>query len=887
MNWLRGTVLLVTSAFFTTSSLGLGFPELMPGYADASVLRSDATLRAVAFDGINTATATGIACGDRGALWRSDDGGDHWHLLDSGVDCLLSDVVWVDSRRVVVVGGGYDRITQLSRGVVLFSKDAGRTWQRSPDRELPRLRQARRREDGSVAVSGDWSHSVLTRELESRDGGRSWVASGPLDKNMSVPRPPSSRDFLPWVEATGLPVAIRDACRIGKDAICAVGEHGVILKSTNRGTSWQTVRGDRRQTSIVVLASDAAAVPWSLVGSEALEHRHRVAILVMQDEGSTPVPTVSSSVGHPNVSPPDMIQQERIQRDIANQVAVMLGASGVDFIGSAGGDPNDSVIRQLAVDWIAIHRPSVLVLGQQLPVAISDAFMHAAAAGGVRRVVVHSREGKGQTTVHRQALLRKSGVLASDLTADALQFIAPNHLPDPTVCLEYIYDATPSTQRGVSVMAGAATHVGRKLSVSTRTGSLRKLQIAQARLRQTDRMQELFRSSRSVLRFEEAFTSLLDQTAKEDQFRLIWSTLVNALHESSGDSSILGARPVQPQQWQQVAMKQMMVRFPETSAAKWAQIRLDAMNSSAEWRRLAPSLSRSAGDAHVVQALPSVPVSPFQSIGRIGVRQVSAVSPVVVPKVESQQVARQTVKPAEEVDLTWEFHPLQLLASDAARRRGSDGELQVTVDTSADLERLVDGSSSEWAHLASAMGGNAVVARRAGARPRLDGVIQEDCWQQHPEHVAVASRLRVAYDDDYIYFATRTPTQIWGPSKQQSVPPASSRDQNLSDVHRMKLRIDIDRDLLSSMELEFSEDGRTRDTIDGVDQWQPTWYVDTRRDDDFVVCEVAVLRRDLVELPITIGSSWLLSAQLLRPGDSDIAPIMPNPSSWVRVTFEP
>ena len=127
-----------------------GPPEPLPPYADARSLREDATLRAVAFADEHL----GIACGDRGTILRTDDGGETWAQRAIEVDCRLDDVVWLTRSQVIIVGGGYDRVTGISRGLVLRSNDGGVSWQQIEDQDLPRLKQIRRRDDRSKARPG-------------------------------------------------------------------------------------------------------------------------------------------------------------------------------------------------------------------------------------------------------------------------------------------------------------------------------------------------------------------------------------------------------------------------------------------------------------------------------------------------------------------------------------------------------------------------------------------------------------------------------------------------------------------------------------------------------------------------------------------------------------
>jgi len=102
----------------------------------------------------------------------------------------------------------------------------------------------------------------------------------------------------------------------------------------------------------------------------------------------------------------------------------------------------------------------------------------------------------------------------------------------------------------------------------------------------------------------------------------------------------------------------------------------------------------------------------------------------------------------------------------------------------------------------------------------------------------------------------------------------------------LQLRIDTDRDLLTSLSLEMSADGRTRDSIDGNEAWQPTWYVAPSDNDSGVRFELAVLRRDLIELPLEAGQSWFVSLRLLEAGQPSWDDPLPRAAEWLRVVFD-
>ena len=254
-------------------------PEPLPHYSASRSLREDATLRSVAF----VTPETGLACGDRGTILRTVDGGSSWQAMKSGVDCPLSAVVWIDTKKAIVAGGNYDRITGLSRGAVLLSQDGGQSWQRAKDEELTRFHKLEKNSEGSILARCDWSHAVLTDSLISRDGGRTWHDNSTHKRSVpgisthqkNTSTSPSLNELMQWFQTTQIPVAIRGACRINSTDYCIVGDHGVILITRDKGKTWVPTRGKDRQTSVLFVANNAKTAAWSMLGSEALESRNR------------------------------------------------------------------------------------------------------------------------------------------------------------------------------------------------------------------------------------------------------------------------------------------------------------------------------------------------------------------------------------------------------------------------------------------------------------------------------------------------------------------------------------------------------------------------------------------------------------------------------------
>lgn len=852
LTWLVPAILTAQIIWGAQANAIAKAPEPLPSYARAVALREDASLLAVAF----ADRQHGIACGDRGTILTTADGGASWTLRSAPVDCSLRDVVWISHDEALVVGGGYDMITRLTRGVVLFSRDRGQSWEPLPHQDLPALRSVEVLPNGTVMAAGDWSDALWSNRFESRDGGRNWQVAGrqPLDSSSSGGFRDPER-LQRWAQAIGAPIAVQDVCRVGEHRLCAVGDHGTVAITeinADGGERWSVVRGLGRSAAVLVLARRPDTVPWSLVGREALEHRGRVGVLV----GTVDATSLA----------------------ITRQAAIMLGAAGADRVSAS-----EAGFTAAAQRWIEIHRPAVLLMDHGLDAEVRDAVSAAAAEWGVCRVASYSPFG-ADAAGRRDALLHHSGVLISDLSTDARLLVAPEHLRDSLPHLNYLYDTASANRQSQSLIADLKLRPGQRLDAPLDPASRRQLQILQARLAQSANLFHLLNHNSTGNPFGESLTAILDQTAGEDRLRLAWRVL-HPLWQAAGD--------VQPAAERTTAvLDEIGRRFAGRSIANWAQLRLTAIAGSAEWQRLwsqrvATPPARPGGQSETVA------VSPFQ-VTPGAVRQASLVTPVLVAEAAPITWADHQSPTAPPVDLAWELHPLMVLQRAAQRRRGEDGQLQVVQPESTELQRLAQAGPAAWRHLVATQLPNRVIATAVGNRPRLDGHLNDPCWNppalaadQLPASAArllTGPRLKMAFDADYVYLAAHVPADWMGDSNSTSAT-SGGRDQDLQSLDRVQLRIDIDRDLVTSMSFEFHDLGGTRDSIDGVIQWQPTWYLATHRQQDEVTIELAILRRDLVELPITRGDSWFVSLRPLPSGQPTMQPAMPDPGDWIRVDF--
>lgn len=226
---------------------------LVPFAATAADLRylEDATLRAVQFvDG-----KEGWAVGDEGAIWHTIDGGQTWERQATGFRASLRSLTfltpyvgWVAGREELPHGRG-------SVGVLLFTRDGGVKWQRLLTNALPGLNQVKFLDPKTGFIFGDSSEQFATGVFKTIDGGKTWEPvpgprSGPWlagdfqDVKTGILAGAWSR-LATWRDGTFGTGGVDDVGgrSIGGLALLpqcavAVGQGGLVLKSTSAGTKW-------------------------------------------------------------------------------------------------------------------------------------------------------------------------------------------------------------------------------------------------------------------------------------------------------------------------------------------------------------------------------------------------------------------------------------------------------------------------------------------------------------------------------------------------------------------------------------------------------------------------------------------------------------------------
>ncbi|MEL6106602.1 MAG: hypothetical protein AAFU85_11215 [Planctomycetota bacterium] len=832
-----------------------------PAYCDSETLRESATLRAI--DG--GATSLVIAAGDHGSILRSLDSGQSWETRSCDVDCMLMDTIVLNDRYAVIVGGGFDCVTGISRGVVLISNDGGESWRHGDDKELPRLTlvDAKRTSGKTVLVaSGDRDPVSGAKQFRSRDGGRKWepiLGDGPSDVSPERARPGANRS-LALARATGINATLRASCNLRDGTWLMAGDHGQILRSTDGGETWLPTREREAATSLLFIAANSDRIPWSLIGREALEKRLRTGIVVAQPHA----PSTKA----------------------LSQAAMRLGATSLDFV-----DDNErGGLTQTLSDWIEIHRPPVLALDAQLPAEVRSRLLSHAVNLGTQKVVEFSAERRGDSVLHRGALLPDCGALAGDFALDAWMLSGmdlrrafdPNH---QQASAKTRYATGDSRGGGGTLTAGVRLSQGHRLPARRAKASRRLLQIAQARLKQQTAIGELVDRSQDSTTVGDSIDQMLRQTDRPDRFRSACLILARS-HGTFSEQTV----------WDLFAD-----RFAASSAGALASVRNEARQASTEWRQLEQRFSSTAQTQPappskevdgqllpIAQASHAAILSPFQTPQDNAVVQASASSPIDPSNVSQPTPAAANEAPVE-LDLAWQMHPVRLMVEDSLHQKREAESSPESADQlsspmgNADLRR-VSARGGRWSNLIRPQSPQVVRATQTAVRPLLDGKLDEALWSVPAQTQSMSPiRVRVAYDAQFIYFATETQTALFGEPHAPS-DSLGTRDADLRSSDRLLLQLDVDRDLFTAFELQFTRDGRTHDSIDGHTHWNPTWYVASAKVGDRFTTELAIERESL-NVEIQTGDRWLIEVQAITAEHPASRPWMPQPENRIRVDF--
>lgn len=154
--------------------------------------------------------------------------------------------------------------------------------------------------------------------------------------------------------------------------------------------------------------------------------------------------------------------------------------------------------------------------------------------------------------------------------------------------------------------------------------------------------------------------------------------------------------------------------------------------------------------------------------------------------------------------------------------------------------------------------------RRGAESPHLDGVLDDACWQTAEvlKQGSPATEVFLACDEKHLYLAARC-------EKHPELDYIADRrprtyDADLSELDRVELRLDVDRDYVSCFRLTVDHRGWTNDACWLDESWNPRWYVAAHQDQTWNF-EAAIPWSELTSGPPQSGQVWAVRARRLTP----------------------
>ena len=234
----------------------------------------------------------GWAVGDRGVVWHTSDGGARWSRQDTGVDCRLSSVWFLDREHGWIAGTAYYPYTGVGRGVLLHTRDGGRTWREDRRQMLPPLVSVRFFDARRGIVVGQPSDRYPGGVARTDDGGQSWSSV-------------TGSQWSAWLAGTF----------VDPEQGLVVGRNGTLGRVGPRGLAPLAPLGDGRQH---LRCAAQASRGRGASGEPHGDHTIWVAgdgglLLASDDAGLTWHPPESSPLNHntPDQSAPDQSAPDR------------------------------------------------------------------------------------------------------------------------------------------------------------------------------------------------------------------------------------------------------------------------------------------------------------------------------------------------------------------------------------------------------------------------------------------------------------------------------------------------------------------------------------------------------------------------------------------------
>lgn len=785
-------------------------------------------------------------------------------------------------------------------GLILHQPKGGIIWESpasSPPREVRELFDFRAVavRGSKVWVAGD-PGSVI---WHSPDGGKKW-------------EPHSTRQTLP-IAALSFP---------SDDMGIAVGALGTILQSTDGGETWLPVRGGNRRVAYLAAHThvDRVSVPLMTAISAEAGFRGLVTILPRYDIGTATNDTRELDL---KLSEATMLA--------GGSAAIINWRLPVDIPGleqnperllaewskRSEGALQDQLIAQ-CVRQLRTWRPSVVIIDEPGPrdalgKLVRDTVLAAVPQAAdptsqldqqelaslptwqVERVFVRLPEGsQGQVTIGAFDMLSRHGCAVQVAAAPALSRLQHEAIAGSSRDAYRIVslDGQPGEYRGqdffVKLGMSPDTAARRALPLIESGDHEQKMKLAQ---QQRNFLETIKRSLTDSRQANQLIAQLGDVTRgmPDNQAALILAQLAAAYRRQG--------------QWDlaEATLVEMVERYPHEPAAQDAMRWLVQLWVGTEltYRRLqSTNIERkrmSVETANLNQRMRNAGQRLGTNEATLGseIEQVAGQDSSL--KVEQldfklnigqnkdlrqeranlwQDKAKRMAALLQRTSPAWYHSPdIQMPLAALFRQR------QLATDANECYHRIMNGrDQSPWQKTAAT---ELWLNQMAGVPPKplygcrtvpkppvLDGLINDECWQQAEEMPLTSDQVDgplrnqafalICHDQEFLYFAGVCPRV---PDASMALPERRGRmyDADLGVNDRVTLMLDVDRDYTTFYRFTIDQRGQTNDDLWGDVTWNPKWYVAADGDEQGWRFEVAIPWKELVPSPPARDTVWAAS----------------------------
>lgn len=190
----------------------------------------------------------------------------------------------------------------------------------------------------------------------------------------------------------------------------------------------------------------------------------------------------------------------------------------------------------------------------------------------------------------------------------------------------------------------------------------------------------------------------------------------------------------------------------------------------------------------------------------------------------------------------------------------------------------------------------------ARQRPHLDAVLSDDVWQtalelrlgltteDREDKQKSPALVMMAHDNRYLYLAGSVPRNGTAPLDSAQMK-GRTHDADLTEFDRITIRLDTDRDYSTWYTLEIDQRGWTRDSCHDSTDWNPKWFVAADGDERRWRFEAAIPLNELVSRKPLPNTTWAIGVTRTIPAvrsESWTSPVSsrPRPDAFGLMKFE-